>query len=139
MPPNIYEPGRALTWLRATLNPLATGGAWHGVAPIDIAPPFIVYSLQTGLDLAVVGGVRVWNDGLYQVKVCGPATMDATLASIADAVDNALQLQGGVLIGADGAMLSCSREETLILPETVANGQQWLNYILIYRLYVQAR
>ena len=139
MPPNIYEPGRALTWLGTVLNPLTPSGAWHGIAAIDTTPPFITYALQAGTDLAVVGGYRVWNDGVYQVKVCGPATLDSTLATLADSVDNALQRQAGANVGNDAVMLSCTREQTLILPETVANGAQWLNYILIYRIYVQAR
>jgi|SRR6185312_12616121 len=135
----IYEPGRALAWLQSVLTPLASGKAWHGVAAIDAQPPFIVYALQAGTDLEVVGAYRVWNDGVYQVKVCGPATMSDTLASIADAVDNALQRQGGVNVGSDAVMLMCNREQTLILPENVVNAGQWLNYILIYRIYVQAQ
>ncbi len=139
MPPNIYEPARALSWLHTALQPLTPNGAWHGVAPIDAAPPFIVYGLQAANDLENVGAFRIWNDGVYQVKVCGPSTIDAALATLADAVDNALQRQGGVNVGTDGVMLSCTREQTLILPEIIANGAQWLNYIGIYRLYVQAR
>jgi|SRR5690242_15641861 hypothetical protein len=138
MPPNIYEPGRALTWLQSVLAPLASGGAWHGVAPEGVTTPFIVYALQAANDLAVVGGYRVWSDGVYQVKVCGPSTISGTLATIADSVDNALQRQRGVNVGADSVMLSCTREQTLILPEIVANGAQWLNYILLYRIYTQA-
>ena len=134
----IYEPGRALTWLHSVLNPLASGGAWHGVAAIDAQAPLIVYALQAGSDLMNVGAYRIWNDGVYQVKVCGPSTISDTLATIADAVDAALHHQGGVNVGADSVMLSCTREQTMILPETIANGQQWLNYILIYRIYLQA-
>lgn len=136
MPPNIYEPGRALIWLETVLAPLASGGVWHGIAPVGVTTPFIVYALQTGNDLMQIGADRVWNDGLYAVKVCGPSTMSGTLATIADSVDATLHHAGGVNVGTDSVMLSCTREQTLILPEVV-NGVTWLNYILIYRIYVE--
>lgn len=140
MPPaNIYEPGRGLEWLRDVLNPLAAGGAWPGIAPPGVTIyPFTVYALSGGVDLMVIGAYRVWNDGLYIVKACGPATQSADIFALADANDNALHRQGGINVGTDGVMLSCTREQTQILPEVV-NGAQWLNVISIYRLYVQAR
>lgn len=140
MTATIFEPARGLEWLRLVLNPLATGGAWLGVAPTTAVAPFIVYWPQSGVDLMVVGPQRVWNDGVYQVKVCGPASAMAQLASVADAVDAALHAQGGVNVGPDGLMLSCTREEAYMLPEgQLVNGQQWLNLVLIYRIYVQSR
>lgn len=139
MPPNIYEPYRGLEWLQSVLNPLAAGGAWHGMAPPEMTTtPFTVYALQAGTDLAVIGGYRVWNDGVYLIKACGPATDAAALFALADANDNALQRQGGVNVGSDGVMLSCTRENTEIVPEVV-NGVEWLNVISYYRIYVQAR
>lgn len=140
-PPNIYEPARALSWLQSVLAPLASGGAWHGIAPVSTQPPFITYALSTASDLANVGAYRIWSDGLYQVKVCGPTTLSDTLFSIADAVDNALQRKSGVIVGvaSDATMLFCDREQTLILPENVVNAGQWLNFISIYRIYIQAR
>lgn len=139
MPPNIYEPYRGLEWLHDTLDPLAAGGAWHGMAPPEVTTtPFTVYALQDGSDLMVIGGYRIWSDGLYLVKACGLASADAAVFALADANDNALHRQGGIAVGTDGLMLTCTRERTQILPEVV-NGASWLNVISLYRIYVQAR
>lgn len=138
--PNIYEPYRGLEWLQSVLAPLATGGAWHLMAPPDMTTtPFTVYALQAGTDLAVMGGYRVWNDGVYLVKACGPATASAAVFALADANDNALQRHGGIPVGTDGTLLSCTRESTQIVPEPPVNGVVWLNVVSYYRIYVQAR
>lgn len=135
----IYEPYRVLDWLRATLAPLAAGGAWAGVAPEGVASPFIVYALDSPVDIPGVAGTRLWNSSLYSVKVVGMAAQDATLASIADAVDAALQLQGDVSIGPalDGHLMRCVREGPLPIPIEVVNGVSWVTYGALWR--IQAR
>src|SRR5690242_3806722 len=135
--PSIYEPYRGLEWLQSVLSPLAAGGAWHLMAPPTVTTtPFTVYSLADGNDLMVIGAYRVWNDGVYLIKACGPATQSAAIFALADANDNALHRQGGVNVGTDGVMLFCVRERTQILPEVV-NGVEWLNVMSYYRIQVQ--
>lgn len=139
----LYEPFGGFDFLFGVLNPLATagggGGAHLGIAPEATASPFTVYSLQSGTDLMVINGVRVWNNGLYLVKACGPVTQSAAIYALAASNDAALHRQGGISVGSGtGLMLSCTREQTIVLPETVVNAGQWLNVGGLYRLYVQA-
>lgn len=135
----IYEPYRVLDWLRTTLTPLAAGGAWPGVAPEGVTSPFIVYALDSPSDIAGVAGIRLWNSSLYSVKVVGTAAQDAQLASIADAVDAALQLVGDFTIGAanDGHLMRCVRDAPLPIPVEVVNGVSWVTYGALWR--IQAR
>lgn len=139
----LFEPFGGFDFLFSVLNPLATagggGGAHLGVAPENTAAPFTVYSQQSGVDLMEMAGYRVWNNGLYLVKACGPVTQSAAIYALAAANDATLHRQGGISVGGGtGLMLSCTREQTIVLPETVANGGQWLNVGGLYRLYVQA-
>ena len=86
-----------------------------------------------------MAGTRLWNSSLYSVKVVGTAAQDATLASIADAVDAALQLQGDFSIGPalDGHLMRCVREGPLPIPVEVVNGVSWVTYGALWR--IQAR
>ncbi len=53
--------------------------------------PAIVYQLYSpGYDLIGVGGVRVWADMLYTIKVIDKNTSFANASSIADRVDTLL-------------------------------------------------
>lgn len=141
MPPPtpLYEPFGGFDFLYTVLNPLATiGGAHLGVAPIGTLAPFTVYSQQSGTDLMEIAGYRVWNNGLYLVKACGPATQADAIMVLAAANDAALQRTGGIAVsGGTGLMLSCTREQTIIQPETITNSMQWLNVGGFYRIYVQ--
>lgn len=135
----IYEPSRVLDWLQTTLAPLATGGAWRGVGPPGITSPYIVYDLDSPTDIPGVAGTRLWNSSLYSVKVVGTAAQDATLQSIADAVDAALQLVGDFTIGAnsDAHLMRCVRDAPLPIPVEVVNGVSWITYGALWR--IQAR
>ncbi len=134
-----YEPYGALDYLFTVLNSLVTGGAHNKVAPPGTVAPFFVYTSASGDDLMSVGAIRVWNDGLYLVKACGPATMANTLYTLAATADSALHNTGGVIAANGGVlMLSCTSEQTIDQDETV-NGELWLNVVSTYRLYNQAR
>lgn len=135
----IYEPSRVLDWLQTTLAPLAIGGAWRGVAPPGVTSPYIVYDLDSPTDIPGVAGTRLWNSSLYSVKVVGTATQTDTLASIADAVDAALQLVGDFAIGAntDAHLMRCVREGPLPIPVIIENSVSWVTYGALWR--IQAR
>lgn len=132
----IFEPARVLTWLQTTLNPLASGGAYYGIAPMSVTSPWTVYTLQSGVDLMVIGAQRVWSDGLYLIKAMGPATDSVNIFALADANDTALHNKGGVNVGVDGLMLSSTREQTVIYYE-VDNDTTYLHAGGIYRIYAQ--
>lgn len=139
--PITYEPYGGLDFLFQRLNALAPGGAHNGVAPPDLATyPFIIYAATPGNDLMTVGAYRVWNDTLYIVKACGPATMADAIYTLAATIDTTLHRQAGVLVANGGVlMLSCTREGTIDLPEPPVNGVQRLNVGGIYRIYAQAQ
>ncbi len=135
-----YEPYGGLDYLHTLLNPLAPGGAHNKVAPPDAVSPLIVYASATGEDLMSVGAIRVWNDGLYTVKACGPATQATAIYTLAATIDATLHNTGGVIVANGGVlMLSCTREGTIDLEEPLENGLLWLNVGGIYRLYNQAQ
>lgn len=136
-----YEPYGGLDFLFQRLNPLTPGGAHHKVAPEDTTiTPVIVYDNASGTDLMTVGAYRVWNDGLYTVKVCGPGSQAEAIYTLAATVDTTLHRQGGVIVANGGVlMLSCTREDTIDLPEEIPNGGLWLQVGGIYRMYNQAQ
>jgi hypothetical protein len=136
---SLYEPLGGFDFIFTRLNPLATGGAFVGIAPPDAATPYTVYSLQAGADLMVINGIRVWNDGLYLVKACGPVDESAAVYALAASNDAALHRQQNVSVESGaGVMLACVREQTVVYSETVVNGGVWLNAGGLYRVYVQA-
>lgn len=134
----IYEPARILNWLDTTLTPLASGGAWEGVGPVNAVPPYIVYQLDAASDVAGVAGIRLWHSGLYLVKVTGPAAGAgfAALVTIADAIDAALQLVGDRTIGAasDGFLIRCEREGVIPIPPELVNGETWASLGALWRI-----
>lgn len=141
LPANIFEPARGLSYLEVALGAVNPHGAWEGVAPDGVTPPFTVFSLISGVDMMVVGAYRIWNDGLYLVKAVGPASSAAAVYAQADANDNALTRQGGITIGpaSDATLLYCVREQIVPLPPELVNGVTWLSAGAYYRMYVQAR
>lgn len=131
------------TWIEATLlaNVTVTGHVGTRVrldqGNDDDLYPFIVYQLQSGLDLRVVGPDRVWVDTLYVVKAVAQCDDFGTLAPVAAALDDALtSTTGGTVADPSGQVFCCVREEPFRLTE-VSNGQQFRHLGGIYRLYAQ--
>ena len=135
-----YEPYGGLDFIFQQLNTLAPGGAFNKIAPIDVTTPCIVYTSAAGNDLMEIGAQRIWNDGLYTILACGPATNAEDVYALAGALDALLHGQGGVIVANGGVlMLSCTRVQTIDLQDPPANGLEWLRVGGIYRLYNQAQ
>ena len=139
-PNSVLEAARTSLWLRAALNSLAPGGAWRGMAPDGVATPFIVYTPYPGGlgDVGRVGAYRLWNESDWLVKVVGPASGDAALVAVADAVDARLQRAMGEAAGADCTILLCLRQNSDMLdePEPI-NSEVYLNARSFWRIRTQ--
>ncbi len=135
---SINETTRVMAWLSATLQTLATGGAWPGVAPVGTATPFITYGLQAGTDEAGVAATRIWNNGLWRIFVVGLSDGYANLATVADAMDNALQRQHNVAAGTDATILHCVRVQTITQESINEAGEQWSQLGGLWRIICTA-
>lgn len=139
----INETMRVLAWLFTTLGAntvIATdapGGVWRGLAAPGTLAPYVVFNHQGGADTLGVAGVRLMERDLYQVRVRAPATLDATTALIADAIDAELQLAPISTVNGDTRILSSVREQSLHLDEIV-DGVIWATHGGLYRIISQA-
>jgi hypothetical protein len=122
----------------ATLMGYVAGNVFRSLAPATTQPPYIIYGYQSGSDVLTVNAVRLTSNLLYQVKVCGPASMDITLAAAATEIDKVLKRPAGIPITPDGlgAILAGYRESPLIVDSEV-NGEVWSNVGGLYRLEIQ--
>lgn len=139
-----HEGMLAIEWLTtvlgndSTLSGYAPGGVWRGMAPPETATPYIILSLQSGLDVVTMNAVRLMADVLLQVKAVGPATETATIANAATRIDqligqppNAGTTQDGL-----GYVLASYRQSPLIVDELV-NGDVWSNIGGLYRIEIE--
>jgi hypothetical protein len=110
----------------------------RSLVPVGTQPPYIIYGYQSGSDVLTVNAVRLTSNLLYQVKVCGPASMDVTLAAAASEIDKVLKRPVGIPITPDGlgAILAAYREAPIIVDSDV-NGEVWSNVGGLYRLEIQ--
>jgi hypothetical protein len=129
-------------WLFATLTadaPLtATVGhrIYHGVAPADVAYPFVVYQLLSpGNDRIALTGARAWVDTLWLVKVVVQANSSGGVEAAADRIDALLHNGRGTASG--GIVIESRRERPHELPE-VTGGVRYLNLGGEYRIRAQA-
>jgi hypothetical protein len=122
----------------ATLMGYVSGNVFRALAPATTPPPYIIYGYQSGSDALTLSAVRIYSNLLYQVKVCGPASMDVTLAAAATEIDNLLKRPVGIPITSDGlgAILAAYREAPIIVDSEV-NGEVWSNVGGLYRLELQ--
>lgn len=137
---SVQESGIAFEFLYSTLSSdntltaLAPGGVWRSMAPPSTNPPYVILSLQSGVDVLTSQIVRLMTQILYQVKVIGPVAMTAQLFSAAQEIDNLLARTSGTATG--GVILACWRESPLQLDELV-NGELWTNIGGLYRIQAQ--
>ena len=98
-----HEGVYGLQWLRATLaadSTLATaapGGVYRGVAPPGVLTPFVIISLQSGIDVLTVNAYRLMSQPLYQVKAVGPASVMTTIVAAANEIDALLGRSSGTI------------------------------------------
>lgn len=92
----------------ATISAAVSGRIYRNVAPTWTAFPYIVMQYVSGTDVYAMGGIRVISSAVVIVKAVGLATQYATLAGLADAIDEAIS---GAIDGS--SVLSCLRLSAL--------------------------
>jgi hypothetical protein len=119
------EAATARTFLTTTLGAdtallaLATGGVHNGsLAPQGTPYPVVLFFFMSGVDLGVVGAVRVWSDMVWTVKAVGRGPYYDDLDPIMARVDALLQRASGSV--AQGTVWSVDRQTTLEYEDLVA-------------------
>lgn len=144
---SIYEPARALWWIDHKLNTVVVtagaAGIWPKAAPETVAPDQVVvlYNMQASLDVENASALRLWTNGLYLIKVVGPASKYDTIVAVYDAIDTALQLQGDETTGPnnDCYLMRCDREQPLALPIPPAvNGELQEAIGALWRIHIRS-
>ncbi|MBP8291937.1 MAG: hypothetical protein KAX65_04140 [Caldilineaceae bacterium] len=131
----------AETWLYtklhgdATLLALVPGGVYTWPVPATYSGQYVLYQMQSGVDIRGVGPSRLGVNGLWLVRVVAEAlSFGGNLQTAANRLDVLLQAASGTATG--GTVWSCVREQPFQLVE-LANGRQFRHLGGIYRLWVQ--
>lgn len=120
-----------------TLTGLATGGVWRDLAPVSTVPPFIVMVNMTAPDVTTMNAYHILSRPTYQVKAVGPASMTATLVTIAENIDRLLGGTTPVSGFTSKAYISSSYRESGLTMSEIVGGEQWENIGGIYHLDIQ--
>ncbi len=136
----MQESARVEEWLYTVLSGDAAlaalvSGVYGYLAPQGTASPWVTFSHQAGTDVMVVGTARIMTNFLYQVKATGSGESMAALKAVADRIDAVLQAASGTV--SDGRIISCVREQDLVMVETDLSGTRWNHAGGIYRIYAQ--
>lgn len=104
------------------------------LAPAGTIFPFVLYAYQGSSDVIAVGGYRILNSGVYQVK--GVVKGDSMVAAeaIANRIDMLLTRATGTVVG--GIVLACVRERPIAYPE-ISDGLRYNHLGGLYRIQVQ--
>ena len=136
------EAAQALAYCVATMQAdsacaaAATGGIWHGFAPLGTIGPYILVTHQGGMDTTTANGARLFSDLVFQLKAVGPASSYAVLVAIADRIDALFKRTGPTATSSTSGVLSCIREQQITYSELV-NGAQIDHLGGLYRLKFQ--
>lgn len=119
----------------STLLALVPGGVYTWPVPANVAGAFVLYQLQSGVDIRGVGPARIGVNGLWLVRaVAETNSFGGNLLAAADRIDVLLQAASGTVTA--GVIWACVREEPFQLVE-LADGRQWRHLGGSYRLWVQ--
>lgn len=131
----------AETWLYtklhgdSTLLALCTGGVFTWPVPATYSQPYVLYQMQSGMDIRGNGPTRIGVNGLWLVRAVFEAlTYTGNLLSAANRIDVLLHAASGTATG--GVVWACVREQPFQLVE-VADGRQFRHLGGLYRLWVQ--
>jgi hypothetical protein len=119
-----------------TLMSIATGGVHRALALPSIAPPFIVFIHQSGMDKVLFQGIRGYTSMLFQVKAVGPAKSVQALADASARLDVVITRASEIAV-TGGAVKACFREQPFQLDELV-NGEMWTSIGGLYRLIARS-
>lgn len=105
----------------ATLMAQLPGGVWNVQANERAPYPLVVFQFMSGIDAAAVGALRIWTSMIYLVKAIAEADNFAALNSAVARIDALLHRTSGT--AADGTVWTCTREQAIRLPDSVAGRQ----------------
>lgn len=142
------EPVAADQWIYSTLKADATltnliGGGASPRIYIDQAPqglpngvyPYVLFQMQSAVDLMWVGPRRVWSNMLYLVRgVHETGQYTGPLLTMSERIDAVLHATPNGTTNAYGVIWSCVSEQPFRLPETV-NGRNFRHFGRIFRIY----
>lgn len=118
-----------------TLLALCTGGVFTWPVPAEYTQPYVLYQLQSGVDIRGMGPLRIGVNGLWLVRaVFEQPSFGGNLKTAADRIDTLLHAASGTATG--GTVWACVREQPFQLVEP-ASGRQFRHLGGIYRLWVQ--
>ena len=130
----------AETWLYtklhgdATLLALVPGGVYTWPVPTTVTGAYVLYQMQSGVDIRGVGPSRLGVNGLWLVRVVAETlSFGGNLLTAADRIDVLLQAASGTVTA--GVVWACVREEPFQLVET-KDGRQWRHLGGQYRVFV---
>jgi hypothetical protein len=119
----------------AALSGLVDGHIYRGAAPEDTVGPVVIWDTLGGSYTTGLGGRRVWAELVMQVKAVGDVAESGTVATIATALDTALQ--GAFGRTAHGAVYACIGEQPVDYDE-VDSGIRYWHLGATYRVIAQA-
>ena len=117
-------------------NELAPQGNGTTTAPVY---PYVIYQMQSAIDVMWVGPRRVWSNMLYLVKgIQETSSYGGSLLTIVERIDEVLHAKpdpgGPAATNAYGVIWACVGEQPFRLPEVV-NGRNFRHFGRIYRIY----
>jgi hypothetical protein len=103
--------------------------------PANAVLPYVLFQEQSAVDLEVLGGERVWVDGLWLVRaVAETRDWGGALEQAANRIDALLHKAAGPATG--GNVWACRRVRPFRLTEDRESGQ-FRHLGGLYRLYVK--
>jgi hypothetical protein len=122
--------------LLTALGGLAIDKIFNAQARRNATLPYVVFQQQSGVDLMVVGSVRVWSNFLYVVRATAEAdNYSGVLQIAAGRIDAVLHAASGTNV--NGTVWACVREKPFVLPEP-REGRVFRHLGGIYRIYAKA-
>lgn len=135
------EVAQALGWIvsecqaDSALMTVAVGGVWTLKADLATVAPIVLIVPQSLPDVLTMNMRRLFNHGLYQIKMVGPDAKYADLVTGADRIDALFKSRSSVALSV-GGILASWREQALLYPDEV-NGQAWSHLGGLYNIDVQ--
>lgn len=136
------EPTAADRWVYtkltadATLTPLIGTRVFGEIAPQGTAMPYIVFQMQSAVDLRIVGPYTVWSNMLYVVRgIAETNSFGGNLGTIDNRITAVLHNTSGSNV--DGLIYVCVRVQPFRLTEIV-DGRSIRHAGGIFRILAKA-
>lgn len=121
----------------STLLALCPGGVFTWPVPATYSGQYVLYQMQSGMDIRGNGPARIGVNGLWLVRAVAEAlSFGGNLQSAANRIDVLLQAASSTSSLSAGVVWACVRVEPFQLVE-LADGRQFRHLGGIYRIWVQ--